>query len=113
MPAKQPRNKTALRPFGIDARTEARKIARHQKFIAEIQAEYAEKKRKQVATEIPILRYFAFAHLPEKLLQVSKPFGELAIAMAGALPPGPELSAGLRKLLEAKDCMVRASLDIP
>ena len=26
------------------------------------------------------------------------------------LPDGPEKSAGLRKLLEAKDCMVRAAL---
>ncbi|NDU74057.1 hypothetical protein GWI34_15625 [Actinomadura sp. DSM 109109] len=27
------------------------------------------------------------------------------------LPDGPELTAELRKLLEAKDCFVRASLD--
>lgn len=26
------------------------------------------------------------------------------------LPDGPELTAGLRKLLEAKDCFVRAAL---
>jgi hypothetical protein len=26
------------------------------------------------------------------------------------LPDGPELSAGLRKLLEAKDCFVRAAI---
>lgn len=28
------------------------------------------------------------------------------------LPNGPEKSAGLRKLLEAKDCFVRAALDL-
>ncbi len=27
------------------------------------------------------------------------------------LPDGPELTAGLRKLLEAKDCFIRAALD--
>jgi hypothetical protein len=58
----------------------------------------------------PIIKYFAFAHLPELLQKVSKPFGELAEKMERELPDGPEKSAGLRKLLEAKDCMVRATL---
>lgn len=30
--------------------------------------------------------------------------------MGTKVPPGPEVSAGLRKLLEAKDCFVRAAL---
>jgi hypothetical protein len=34
----------------------------------------------------------------------------LAEAMIVELPDGPELTAGLRKLLEAKDCFVRAAL---
>ena len=38
---------------------------------------------------------------------------DLAEAMVNALPDGPELTAGLRKLLEAKDCFVRAALDRP
>lgn len=58
----------------------------------------------------PIMKYFGFAHLPEKLQTVSKPFGELAQQMDALLPDGAEKSAGLRKLLEAKDCMVRAAL---
>lgn len=61
----------------------------------------------------PIMRYFAYSHLPEKLQAVSKPLGDLAIALDEALPDGPEKSAGLRKLLEAKDCFVRASLPQP
>ena len=56
----------------------------------------------------PIMKYFAYAHLPEKLQAVSKPFGELAAQLDETLPNGAEKSAGLRKLLEAKDCMVRA-----
>jgi hypothetical protein len=58
----------------------------------------------------PIMKYFAFSHLPENLQQVSKPLGELATALDATLPNGPEKSAGLRKLLEAKDCFVRAKL---
>ena len=57
-----------------------------------------------------LLKFFRYEHLPEKLQAVSKPFGDLATEMAGKLD-GPELTAGLRKLLEAKDCMVRAALE--
>jgi hypothetical protein len=58
----------------------------------------------------PIMKYFEYAHLPEKLQAVSKPIGELAQGIDAALPDGAEKSAGLRKLLEAKDCFVRAAL---
>jgi hypothetical protein len=58
-----------------------------------------------------ILKFRAYPHLPRQLQQVSKPIGELAEQMDNQLPDGAEKSAGLRKLLEAKDCMVRASLE--
>lgn len=58
----------------------------------------------------PIMKYFAYAHLPDKLQAVSEPCGKLAERMDETLPDGPEKSAGLRKLLEAKDCFVRAQL---
>lgn len=57
-------------------------------------------------------QYFAFAHLPSYLQLVSKPLGELADLLEQLLPNGPEKSAGMRKLLEAKDCFVRAALDL-
>lgn len=57
-----------------------------------------------------IMKFFKYDHLPENLQKISKPFGELAEKMNSELPDGPEKSAGLRKLLEAKDCMVRANL---
>ena len=56
------------------------------------------------------MKYFEYAHLPQHLQEVSKPIGELAILMNETLPDGAEKSAGLRKLLEAKDCLVRAKL---
>lgn len=58
------------------------------------------------------IKYFAFAHLPPKLQSVSKPLGELADKLETLLPDGPEKSAGMRKLLEAKDCFVRRQLDV-
>ncbi len=60
---------------------------------------------------IPVnMKYFEYKHLPEKLQDVSKPVGELAEKMNKELPEGAEKSAGLRKLLEAKDCFVRSKL---
>jgi hypothetical protein len=58
----------------------------------------------------PIMAFFKFEHLPTKLQDVSRPFCELAEQMMSTLPRSAETSAGLRKLLEAKDCAVRASL---
>ena len=57
------------------------------------------------------IKYFEYAHLPEKLQEVSKPVGDLAKLMEEILPDGAEKSAGMRKLLEAKDCFVRAALE--
>jgi hypothetical protein len=60
---------------------------------------------------LPILRYFSFDHLPEgDLRHASMLCADLAHTMAEVLPMSPELSAGLRHLLEAKDCFVRAAL---
>ncbi len=61
----------------------------------------------------PILRYFGYAHLPAHLQGVSRAVAELAAEMDERLPPGPEKSVALRKLLEAKDAAVRAALDLP
>lgn len=57
------------------------------------------------------IKYFAFAHLPAHLQTVSKPLGELTKKLEAELPDGPEKSAGMRKLLEAKDCFVRSAMD--
>jgi hypothetical protein len=58
------------------------------------------------------MKYFQYEHLPPKLQIVSKPIGDLALQMDEMLPDGAEKSAGLRKLLEAKDCLVRSALDV-
>ena len=58
-----------------------------------------------------ILQFFRFSHLQEgKPKAMSEKCAELAHHAAGVLPRNPETTAGLRKLLEAKDCFVRSAL---
>lgn len=57
-----------------------------------------------------LMQFFTYAHLPERLQGVSRQCAGLAEAMELQLPDGAEKTAGLRKLLEAKDCFVRALL---
>ncbi len=57
-----------------------------------------------------LLCFFRFEHLPEHLQRVASPFGELANQVADRAPFNPETTVALRKLLEAKDCAVRAAL---
>ena len=58
-----------------------------------------------------IARWFTYSHLiNSEAYKISRECHELADVMIGELPDGPELTAGLRKLLEAKDAFVRAAL---
>jgi hypothetical protein len=58
----------------------------------------------------PMLQFFAYAHLPPHLQGISEPFCTLASLIVETLPRNPERTVALRKLLEAKDCAVRAVL---
>lgn len=58
----------------------------------------------------PIIEYFSFQHLPPKLKGVSQVLSAVAHLVNDNLEVGAEKSAGLRKLLEAKDCFVRQAL---
>lgn len=60
----------------------------------------------------PILKFFEVGHLPPSLAAVSLPFKDLAALINQHIPNGPEKDVALRKLLEAKDAAVRASLDL-
>lgn len=63
-----------------------------------------------IGEDEPMLQFFAYEHLREDLQAKSKPFGQLAQWMVETLPCNPERTAALRKLMEAKDCAVRASI---
>lgn len=58
-----------------------------------------------------ISQFFAYAHLPAHLQEVSKPFSDLSEIVL-TLPRNPERTVALRKLLEAKDAAVRAKLAV-
>ena len=55
-------------------------------------------------------QWFDYDHLPEHLKPFSQQCYDLAANMISDLPDSPQLSLGLQKLLEAKDCFVRASV---
>lgn len=55
-----------------------------------------------------LLKYFAYAHLPDHLAAMSKQFHDLAHHLANTLPAGSEATVAIRKLLEAKDAAVRS-----
>ncbi len=57
-----------------------------------------------------LLQFFQYAHLPGHLQIVSKPFCDLAQELEKTLPSNAEKTTAFRKLLEAKDCAVRAIL---
>ena len=58
-----------------------------------------------------LMRWFSWDHLPPGLQENSRAVCVLADIMDSALPESAEKTAGLRKLLEAKDCFVRATLE--
>lgn len=58
------------------------------------------------------LDHFNYLHLPAHLQGFSKPFHDLAHELHRSLPQSAELNAGLRKLMEAKDCIVRAAIEV-
>jgi hypothetical protein len=58
----------------------------------------------------PILQFFDYEHLAKPLADVSEPFCLLALDIVATVPRNPERTVALRKLLEAKDCAVRAML---
>jgi hypothetical protein len=58
-----------------------------------------------------IAEWFSFDHLINRSgYEASRMCHNLAAEIIDHLPDSPELTAGLRKLLEAKDCFVRAAL---
>ena len=56
------------------------------------------------------LSLFSYAHLPEKLQEISKPFYTLAHNVFFNFPDNYQKLQCLTKLLEAKDCAVRTKI---
>lgn len=58
----------------------------------------------------PILAWFEYSHLPLRLQLISKVFADAAKTILVSVSRSPERTVCFRKLLEAKDCAVRAYL---
>jgi len=71
---------------------------------------------KQPAPTAQLLRWFTYNHLPPAIQHVPQACAALAEHMVEVLDSDPspdtidQLDAGLRKLIEAKDCFTRALL---
>lgn len=63
-----------------------------------------------MTTSDDILQFFVYAHLPEHLQAVSKPFSELAHQLVLTCPCNSQRDVALQKLIEAKDAAVRSVL---
>lgn len=57
-----------------------------------------------------LMEMFGYKHLPESLQMTSSRFADLAEEVHSEGPMNPEREKALNKLLEAKDCAVRAQL---
>jgi hypothetical protein len=68
---------------------------------------------KDMENDEPLLQFFSYNHLPEILKGASRPFCLAAHELVAAVPRNPERTVALRKLLEAKDCAVRALISVP
>lgn len=81
-------------------------------WVSENQIRLIEKEGAKENVYDRMLKNFKYEHLPKHLQEVSKDFSELAHQMAcRGYDNIPETMAGLRKLLEAKDCAVRAVIE--
>ena len=70
---------------------------------------YAKKEEKPVNR---MMRWFTYSHLSDDDMRaVSEECASLASYLNRTIPEGPEKTAGMRKLLEAKDCFVRAVIE--
>ena len=62
---------------------------------------------------IDAAQWLAWGHLSGPARQASVAVAGLADWALEHLPDTPELTHGLRRLLEAKDCLVRAAIEAP
>jgi hypothetical protein len=56
----------------------------------------------------PMLQFFAYDNSSADAREISQHFAGLAKRIVDTLPRNPERTVCLRKLMEAKDCAVRA-----
>lgn len=58
-----------------------------------------------------MMKWFRYGHLPPQMQNVSRPCCDVATTMDEMLEESAEKTAGLRLLLQAKDCFVRCAVE--
>jgi len=58
-----------------------------------------------------MMKWLSYHHLPPELQECVKAYRELGESICAAIPAGPERTVALRKLVESKDCAVRAIIE--
>jgi hypothetical protein len=66
---------------------------------------------KPLDPRIRMLQWFVYDHLPAGGRPVAAQFNSFANWMLQTIPSGPEATEAMRKLLECRDCAVRAALE--
>lgn len=56
----------------------------------------------------PLLQFFAYRDLPMHLHAIANDFKDMATLLVETLPRNAERTVALRKLLESRDCALRA-----
>jgi hypothetical protein len=64
----------------------------------------------KVPPDEPMLQFFIYRKVTMPPIEITKPFADLAISLVKALERSPERTVMLRKLVEARDCAIRAYL---
>lgn len=58
-----------------------------------------------------MMKWLSTEHLPEELQTIVYQYRGLGEYICNAIPAGPERTVALRKLVESKDCAVRAIIE--
>ncbi len=98
--------------FGETKREVFNELTKHFKYAAEFRVKSLEADPNLLKPSVQtdrMMQFFAYAHLPAHLQDISKPFGVLAEHIVTTLPSNAERTVALQKLLEAKDCAVRVA----
>lgn len=58
-----------------------------------------------------MIKWLSYEHLPKELQPIVQKYHNMGLIICGTIPSGPERTVALRKLVESKDCAVRAVIE--
>lgn len=58
-----------------------------------------------------MMKWLSYEHLPPEVQEIVQTYHNVGMFICHTIPAGPERTVALRKLVESKDCAVRASIE--